>query len=34
MWPNPQGTADLATFTEEIYNGKLPFFYAVNEAKM
>ena len=23
MWPNPQETADLVTFTEEIYNGKL-----------
>ena len=25
MWPNPQGTADLVTFTEEILNGKLHF---------
>ena len=25
MWPNPQETADLATFTEEIRNGKLHF---------
>ena len=23
MWPNPQITADLVTFTEEILNGKL-----------
>ena len=23
MWPNPQETADLITFTEEILNGKL-----------
>ena len=23
MWPNPQGTADLIIFTEEILNGKL-----------
>ena len=23
MWPNPQETADLVTFTEEILNGKL-----------
>ena len=23
MWPNPQETADLVTFTEEIFNGKL-----------
>ena len=22
MWPNPQDTADLVTFTEEILNGK------------
>ena len=26
MWPNPQFPADLVTFTEEILNGKLPFF--------
>ena len=26
MWPNPQFAADLVTFTEEILNGKLPFF--------
>ena len=25
MWPNPQETADLATFTEGILNGKLYF---------
>ena len=25
MWPNPQVTADLATFIEEILNGKLHF---------
>ena len=25
MWPNPQETADLVKFTEEILNGKLPF---------
>ena len=25
MWPNPQETADLVTFTEEILNGKLHF---------
>ena len=29
MWPNPQETADLVTFTEEILNGKLHFFFAV-----
>ena len=27
MWPNPQETADLATFTEEILNGKLHFLW-------
>ena len=33
MWPNPQETADLITFTEEILNGKLPFLCSVrNEA--
>ena len=26
MWPNPQETVELATFTEEILNGKLHFF--------
>ena len=25
MWPNPEETADLITFTEEILNGKLNF---------
>ena len=25
MWQNPQETADLATFTEEIFNIKLHF---------
>ena len=25
MWPNPQETAELVTFTEEILNGKLRF---------
>ena len=26
MWPNPQETADLATFTDEILNGELRSF--------
>ena len=26
MWPNPQETADLVTFTEEILDGKRHFF--------
>ena len=25
MWPNPQKTTDLVTFTEEILNGKFIF---------
>ena len=25
MWPNPEETSDLVTFTEEIFNGKLNF---------
>ena len=28
MWPNPQFPADLVTFTEEIFNGKLHFLYS------
>ena len=28
MWPNPQFTAELVAFTEEILNGKLHFFCA------
>ena len=27
MWPNPPETADLVSFSEEIFNGKL-YFYA------
>ena len=30
MWPNPQETADLVTFTEEILNGKLHFLCSVH----
>ena len=29
MWPNPQETDDLVTFTEEIFHGKLIFFRSV-----
>ena len=29
MWRNPQETADLVTFTEEIQNGKLHFLRRV-----
>ena len=31
MWPNPQETADLVTFTEEILNGKLRFLYSASK---
>ena len=30
MWPNPQETADLDTFTEKILNGKLHFLCSAN----
>ena len=30
MWPNPQYTADLVIFTEEVLNGKPRFFCSVN----
>ena len=30
MWPNPQVTADLVTFIEEILNGKLHFLCSVS----
>ena len=29
MWPNPQETAHLVTYTEEILNGKLHFLCSV-----
>ena len=29
MWPNPQETADLVTFTDEILNWKLHFLCSV-----
>ena len=28
MWPNPQETADLVTFTEETLNGKRHFLWS------
>ena len=31
MWPNPQFTADLIIFTEEILNGKLDFLCSVDQ---
>ena len=30
MWPNPQETANLLAFTEEILNGKLHFLCSLN----
>ena len=29
MWPNPQDSANLVTFTEEILNGKFHFLCSV-----
>ena len=34
MWPDPQGTADLVIFTEEILNAKLHFLCSGNCNKM
>ena len=34
MWPNPQQTADLVTFTEEILNGKLYILCTVTTTKI
>ena len=31
MWPNPQETKDLVTFTEEIFNEKLHFLCNVTQ---
>ena len=31
MWPDPQETADLVTFTEEILNGKRHFLCIITE---
>ena len=28
MWPNPEETVDLVTFTEEPLNGKLDFLWS------
>ena len=33
MWPNPQETADLVTFTEEIFNGELRFLCSGSYSK-
>ena len=32
MWPNPQETTDLVTFTEEILSGKLHFLCSVRRS--
>ena len=34
MWPNPQDTADLVTFTEEIINRKLHFLCSLHKTLM
>ena len=28
MWPNPQETVDLGTFTEDVHSEKLHFLYS------
>ena len=33
MWPNPLFPADLLTFTEEIFNGKLHFLCSAKQGK-
>ena len=33
MWPNPQETADLVAFSEEILNGKLHFLCSNGQLK-
>ena len=33
MWPNPQFSVDLVTFTEEILNGKLHFLRSENKSE-
>ena len=33
MWPNPQFSADLVTFTEEIFNEKLHFLRSATNIK-
>ena len=34
MWPNPQETADLVKFTEEILNGKLYFLCSARDSSI
>ena len=34
MWPNPQETADLVIFTEEILNGKLHFLCSAEKLEI
>ena len=33
MWANPQFPADLVTFTEQIFDGKLHFLYSEYDKK-
>ena len=30
MWPNPQETTDMVTFTDEILNGNLHLLYSID----
>ena len=32
MWPSPQETVDLVTFTKKIFNGKLHFLCSENSS--
>ena len=34
MWPNPQETVDLVTFTEEILNEKIHFLFIVGTGRL
>ena len=34
MWPNPQETAGLVTFTGEILNGKIDFLCSVGKSQV
>ena len=34
MWPNPQETADIVTFTKEMFKGKLQFVCSDGSEKM
>ena len=34
MWPNPQENADLFTFTDETFNGKLYVLCSINSTEI